>query len=89
MRRVYTTRKGYLVISDHALERMDERKIPVSVIIATYENPDMVLPNADHLNARNHVRILNGIRYKIGVRFGEGAPEVITIFNWKGTVSRQ
>jgi hypothetical protein len=47
--------EGYLVISNHALERMDERKIPVSVIIATYENPDMVLPNADHLNARNHV----------------------------------
>jgi hypothetical protein len=81
-RRVLHTARGLLALSSHADEQMKGRSISDEEVIAVYENPDQVLPNRNHENARNLVRTINGRRIKMGVAYGKEPPVVITVFHW-------
>ena len=85
-RKAVETKKGLLALSEHALVQMSLRKIPLATVITVFEDPDSDMPNLDHPRARNLSKTIDGVRYKVGVHFGDGAPEVITAFNWKGTI---
>lgn len=65
-----------LYMTQHSERRLRERNISEAQIIEAFTNPDVVMPNADYINAKNYIKTFKNKMLKIGIK-DEGEPLIL------------